>query len=295
MNLAQATRRCGYSWLLVLSLVLVPASVTRAEGETPRLVSVAGSLTEILYALDLQELLVGVDTSSQWPGPATELPQVGYQRALSAEGILSLAPDKVLATADAGPVEVLQQLQDAGVDIEQFPRDYTLDGLYERIRRIGDTYDRQPEARRLIDSIQSDINVAASRVKGKTAPRVVFLLGIDAGSAMAAGSETSASAMIALSGAENALADYHGYKPVNAEALIKAAPDYLLVVQHDSAREPASIVQAVQELPGVKLTPAGEQSRIIILDALRFLGFGPRTGAALKELTDQLFPDDIPR
>lgn len=276
--------------LLVASLTIVHAAQVQAEDVPPRLISVAGSLTEILYELDLQDLLVGVDTTSQWPRSTSELPQVGYQRALSAEGILSLSPDTVLATADAGPPEVLQQLRDAGVHIRQFSRDNTIEGLYGRIRGIAQAYDRVPEAERLIGSIGEELDAVAQLLQGRTAPRVVFLLGVDAGSSLAAGSGTSADAMIALAGAVNALADYDGYKPVNAEALIEASPDFLLVVQHDADKGREAVIQSVLNLPGVQLTPAGRNSRILVLDALRFLGFGPRTGKALQELASELYP-----
>ncbi len=280
----------GYLLLLVMSLTSMHAAQLQADEDQPRLISVAGSLTEILHELDLQHLLVGVDTTSRWPQSTAELPQVGYQRALSAEGILSLSPDTVLATADAGPPEVLQQLRDAGVHIEQFSRDNTIDGLQGRIRAIAQVYDRVPEAEQLIGSIDDELDAVAQLLQGRAAPRVVFLLGVDAGSSLAAGSGTSADAMIGLAGAENALADYEGYKPVNAEALIEASPDVLLVVQHDADKGRDAVIQSVLDLPGVKLTPAGENSRILVLDALRFLGFGPRTGKALQELASQLYP-----
>ncbi|WP_430877241.1 heme/hemin ABC transporter substrate-binding protein [Granulosicoccus sp. 3-233] len=276
--------------LLVSSLTLTHTAAAQADEGSPRLVSVAGSLTEILHALDLQNLLVGVDTTSQWPPAAAELPQVGYQRALSAEGILSLSPDTVLATADAGPPEVLQQLLDAGVRIEQFSRDYTIEGLYERIRAIARAHERISEAEQLIASIQDELDAVAQLVQGRTAPRVMFLLGVDAGSSMAAGNGTSADAMIALSGALNAMSDHDGYKLVNAESIIEAAPEFILVVQHDTDRNREATQQSVLALPGVALTPAGRHSRILVLDALRFLGFGPRTGQALQDLASQLFP-----
>lgn len=256
----------------------------RSASERPRLVSTAGSLTEILYALDLQSHLVGVDTTSRWPEQVAELPTVGYQRALSAEGILSLSPDRILATADAGPAEVLQQLRDAGVQIDQFKRDYTMPGLYQRIRDIARSLGYVERAEELIADIQLEYQQARSLQQGYPTPGVVLLLGVEAGSSMASGSDTAADAMISLAGASNPLT-YSGYKPVNAEALIQAAPDHLLVVQHDADRSDEDVIESVMALPGVELTPAGQSGRITILDGLRFLGFGPRTAGALKDLS----------
>ena len=97
-------------------------------------------------------------------------------------------------------------------------------------------------------------------------------------------------AVVVLSGALNVLGDYDGYRPINAEALIEEAPDVLLVVQHDTDKDQGAVVQSVLNLPGVALTPAGRHARIIVLDALRFLGFGPRTGEALQDLAGMLYP-----
>ena len=260
-----------------------------AAAEPQRIVSTAGSLTEIIYALDLQEMLVGVDTTSQWPLDATSLPQVGYQRALSAEGILALAPTIVAATAEAGPSEVLQQLTGAGVRLETFPRDYTLGGLYHRIEQIGEWFEREDEAGQLVAEIGHDFATAQALVVQDRKPSVVFLLGTEAGSAMAAGSMTSAHAMIEYSGGVNALSTYDGYKPVNAEALIEAAPEFLIVVAHGTDNE-GHIAESAASLPGVNLTPAGIKGRIIVVDALRFLGFGPRSAEAMLDLVEILHP-----
>ncbi|ASJ76885.1 heme/hemin ABC transporter substrate-binding protein [Granulosicoccus antarcticus] len=267
-------------------------SISHAE-QPQRIVSAAGSLTEIIYALNLEERLVGVDTTSQWPVEALEIAQVGYQRALSAEGILALAPDVVLLTADAGPPEVLQQLQDSGLRMESFPRDYSLEGVYARIEGVGNLLGKMDAANKLITTMKSDAAKLQASIAGRQSPGVAFLLGTDVGSSMAAGNDTSAHAMITLSGARNALGDYQGYKPVNAEALIEAAPEFLIVVNHGDDNDTADIVNATLALPGVALTPAGENLRIIVMDALQFLGFGPRTVEAMELLAHKLFEADF--
>ena len=95
--------------LMYFGLILFSLS---SYAEIPkRVITIGGSLTEIVYALDSQALLVGSDTTSYYPEAAEELPKVGYQRTLSAEGILSLDPDLVIVTEEAGPPAVLKQLQ----------------------------------------------------------------------------------------------------------------------------------------------------------------------------------------
>ena len=86
--------------LMALGLV---AAALPARAQAQRVVSVGSALTEIIYALGAEKMLVGVDTTSLYPAAARSLPQVGYMRALSAEGVLSLRPSLVIATTAAGP------------------------------------------------------------------------------------------------------------------------------------------------------------------------------------------------
>ncbi|MBL4906118.1 MAG: ABC transporter substrate-binding protein, partial [Sneathiella sp.] len=81
--------------LLLIAFLLSSPFVQAAEVPT-RIVSVGGALTEMLYALGESARIVGADTTSYYPLAAKELPKVGYQRNLSAEGILSLKPDLLL-------------------------------------------------------------------------------------------------------------------------------------------------------------------------------------------------------
>ena len=113
-----ALKKMGAGALALAAPMQVLAAVSDAG--TPvvkarRIVSVGGALTEIVYALEAQGELVGVDTTSLYPVVAQQLPQVGYARTLSAEGVLSLAPTQLIATEEAGPQAVLRQVRDAGV------------------------------------------------------------------------------------------------------------------------------------------------------------------------------------
>ena len=127
MTLAKTTAR-----LLVATLISTVGFAGLASAD--RLVSIDGSLTEIIYALGADADLVGVDTTSTYPPAATELPDVGYMRALSAEGILSLAPDRVITTTDAGPADALSQLQAAGIEINILDNSFLTDILFEVLR-----------------------------------------------------------------------------------------------------------------------------------------------------------------
>jgi iron complex transport system substrate-binding protein len=247
-----------------------------AAAATPtRIVALGGDITEIVYALDAQSSLVGVDSTSEWPEAAHKLPDVGYVRQLSAEGVLSLRPQLVLATADAGPPQVLEQLREAGVRIEHMPVSHTPDGVLDKLRRVGRILGREDAAERLAKRLGADYATLAGRVaKMAYHPRVVFLLSAGSGSPMAAGRDTAATHAIALAGGVDPADGFTGYKAVSAEALVALAPDVIVLMRE---REQAlGGVDGVLKLPGVAQTPAGRARRIVFVDGQALLGFGPR-------------------
>ncbi|MCX8522141.1 MAG: ABC transporter substrate-binding protein, partial [Rhodoferax sp.] len=120
------------AWAALMAVAPTQAAQAR------RLVSVGGALTEIVFALQANASLVGVDSTSLYPASAQQLPSVGYARSLSAEGVLALAPTHVIATEDAGPAAVLQQLSAAGIAVTVLAANHRFEGLLERIRRVGE-------------------------------------------------------------------------------------------------------------------------------------------------------------
>jgi len=289
------------AWLfagsLAASLLASSAWAQARDDRLPeRVVSVGGALTEIVYALQAQAALVGVDTTSQHPEPARALTRVGYQRSLSAEGILSLSPDLMLITDDAGPPEVLDQVRGAGIEILTLSSDHDLDGVRERIRTLAERFDRHEAGERLVARIDTRMHALRRRVDASPIrPTAVFLLGASPGSSMASGTGTAADAMLHAAGARNAFDTFSGYKAVGAESLIAASPEAIVVVAHGDS-DAVDIVADTLALPGVASTPAGLERRIIVADALRLLGFGPRIEEASADLYDALrAPGSEPR
>ncbi len=228
-------------------------------------------------------MLVGADTSSVYPEEATRLPKCGYQRALSAEGVLSLRPDIVLLAGTAGPEMAIRQLNELGVKTLRLSDDYNIEGVRERIRKIGEVLGKSREAEELVAKLDAAVAVLP---KVKTRPRVLFLLSRGGGVLMVAGKGTAADAMIHLAGGSNAGADFSGYKPVSSESLVALAPEVILTTSRTLAELGDGGIS--KALPGVELTPAGKKRRFIVMDDLYLLGFGPRTGEALLELANQL-------
>jgi iron complex transport system substrate-binding protein len=259
---------------LLLAFAVALPGLAGAE-QPERIVSLGGDITETIYALDSQSSLVGVDSTSEWPTAAKGLPDVGYVRQLAAEGVLSLRPQLIIATHDAGPPPVLAQLRSAGVRIETLPVTYSPDEVVAKVRTIGQLLGKEDAAKLLADKIQAQYGELAKAVAAMpNHPRAIFMMSAGGGSPLLAGNETAATHAISLAGGVNAVTGYTGYKPVSAEAMAALAPDVIVLM-----RERADVlggVEGVLKLPGVALTPAGKTRRIILVDGQALLGFGPR-------------------
>jgi iron complex transport system substrate-binding protein len=255
-----------------------------------RLVIAGGTLTEIVFALGAGDQIVGADTSSVYPPPATTLPRVGYQRTLAAEGILSLRPTAVLATAEAGPPAVLEQLRSAGVAVRIVACDPTPDGAVSAIREASRLLGREAAGESLVAALERQLAEAQGQGDGDApAPRVLFIYARGPGTLLVSGTDTPADAIIRLAGGTNAVNGYRGFKPLTSEGLVAAAPDVLLIP--DRGLESLGGVKALLGLPGVALTPAGREARVVAMDDLYLLGFGPRLGQAVQDLARRLHPD----
>jgi iron complex transport system substrate-binding protein len=253
-----------------------------------RIVSVGSAVTETVFALGAGDLVVGVDTSSLFPEAATKRPQVGYQRTLAAEGLLTLKPSLVLAAGEAGPPAVLEQLRGAGVRIEVMPLDPTVEGAKARITKIAALLGLSPGV--ALAELETDLGQARELVgKATTRPRVLVFYARGTNTVHVFGKKTSADAMLALAGADNAIAELEGSKALTAEAIISAKPDILLLPTR--GLESLGGVEGLLKVPGVAETPAGKARRVLTMDDLLLLGFGPRTGKAALELASKLHPE----
>ncbi|MGC4060329.1 MAG: ABC transporter substrate-binding protein [Aquabacterium sp.] len=276
-----------------LTLALPARAVWATNGL--RIVAAGGAITETLFALDAAPQLVGVDTTSLYPQAAQKLPSVGYMRTLSAEGVLSLAPTHLIATEDAGPPAVLRQLGDAGVKVVVLDDGHRFEGMVQRVGKVGALLGKEAQANAIVAGLKRDWAAAQAQadegraqrerlLKGRPM-RVLFVLAHSMSQVMVAGTDCAAHSMIQYIGAHNAMGSaFAGYKPLTAEAAIAAAPDVILAT--DQGLKAAGGVNGLLRLPGLADTPAGRAQRVVSLEALFMLGFGPRMPQALHQLSE---------
>ena len=264
-----------------------------AQSRLPRLITAGGGITEIAYLLGAQDQLVGTDTTSLYPAAALKTAKVGYMRQLSAEGLLSLKPDAMIATTEAGPPVVIDQIRSAGVRVELIEADHTWAEVQRKIAAVARLGAREREGlilRNRLDAEWADVLAEVEKGtakkgtsnKGGKKPRVVFILA-NSQTPSVSGSGTGAHAMIQFCGATNALADsYKGYRPMTAEAMAAAAPDIILT--STSAVEAQGGAEKFWARPELALTPAYKRRALVHMESLKMLGFGPRLAEAVREL-----------
>ncbi|MAQ37987.1 MAG: hemin ABC transporter substrate-binding protein [Thioclava sp.] len=273
-------------------LALIAALLTAgpALAEPARVISLGGAVTEIVVALGAEDRLVARDTTSQYPERITELPDVGYVRALSAEGVLALDPDLILAEATAGPPEAVETLKAAGVDFVALPGDPSVQGVREKIAVVGAALDREEAAERLTASFDAEMDAVRKSAGAVATPkRLLFVLSLQNGRVMAGGEGSSAEAIIELAGGVNAATGFAGYKPVTDEAILAADPDVILTMDREG--EMAVTERDILAHPALGQTRAARGGALVAMDGMLLLGFGPRTPQAAQALHAALYPE----
>lgn len=274
-------------WYLAVLCLLFSISFQLAA-EPQRIVSVDGSITEIIYALGQEHRLVGRDTTSTWPEEAEALPDVGYMRQLSAEGLLSLSPDLILVTADAKPESVLNQLQQAGVNIRVIPNSYSVEGVKHKITAVADALGVSSEGDALIRAFTDETNRVMSRLESnnRSSVRAIFVMGVRNSSMMVAGKGSRADAFLSLAGLVNPFSDtVENYQTVAAEALMQADPDVILTLKNAEAMGGGRDRMLAD--PAISRTAAGRAGKVLAIDP-RWLNFGPDLPESLDALVNSL-------
>ncbi len=270
--------------LLASGLAALPLRAATA----PRVVVLGGAIAEIVAALGAEAEMVGRDSTSTYPASLLSLPDVGYVRALSTEGVLSLAPDLILAEPDAGPPPVVEVLKAAGAKFVTIPGAPDAEGVLAKIAATAAALGRESEGALLADQVSADLAEARARAAEVTKPvRVLFVLSLQGGAVRAGGQGSSAEGIITLAGGVNAATGFTGFKPMTDEAVLAANPEVLLVMDREG--ELSITHEMIGAHPALGQTEAARTGRIIAMDGLLLLGFGPRTGQAALALNKALY------
>ncbi|MCO5072440.1 MAG: ABC transporter substrate-binding protein [Rhizobiaceae bacterium] len=268
------------------------ATETAVLPNSSRIVSIGGAITEIIFALGDGGKLVARDSTSIYPEAALELPDVGYMRQLSPEGVLSVNPTGILALQGSGPREAVDVLKKTDVPYVEIEEDWDRAGIVARILAVGMAIGAPDRAEMLASEVErklSEVVRLTSAIQEKK--RVLFVLSTQGGKIQAAGANTAANGIIELAGATNAIEGVDGYKQLADEAVIEANPDFILMMTR--VGEHGASDDELFANPAIAATTAGAEKHLIKMDGAYLLGFGPRTVDAVKELSERLYGDRI--
>lgn len=293
MNMLCNSRPNAICIAMVLTLVSVVGVVRpliaddSSASEAHRIVAVGGSVTEVVYALGQEDRLVARDSTSTYPAEASLLPNVGYIRALSPEGVLSVDPDLILMLEGSGPREAVDVLKKSGIEIAEIPDDFTVKGILDKIQAIGNVLGTPEKAAELVNHLEAELKIAQADAKTlSSGARVLFILSTKGGPILASGTDTAADGIIKLSGGQNAVSNFRGYKQLSDEAILSANPDIVLMMDRTGSNGISA--DALFDHPALALTSAGQNKRLVKMHGQYLLGFGPRTADAIRDLAAQL-------
>lgn len=257
-----------------------------------RVVVISPIYNEIIWALGAQEHVVGVDLSSTFPPEIKQATTVGYHRALSAEGILSLHPDAILTSENnIGPPQVIEQLQQLNIPIKNFTaKNDSIDGTKALIREIGAYFGKQDRAEELCRKLDEQTAASLEAVKKFTdkprvavihfgrASNVYLVVGKGGG-----GDGGGVSKMIEWAGGDMAVASNGMQRMTSPEILAQANPDVILMTDYGYDRMNGSLDQ-IKELPGVAGTEAAKNGHIFRVEENQLNYLGPRTGENIQKV-----------
>lgn len=281
---------------LALGLFLLPVSALAENAatltDTTRVVAVGGSVTEIIYALGAGDRLIARDSTSVYPPEAMSLPDVGYMRQLSPEGILSVNPTGIIALQGSGPKDAVDVLKKASVPYVEIEEAFDHAGILAKVRAVGQALGQEGRAEELAGEVDAKLKSAEATTANVVArKRVLFILSMQGGKILASGSDTAADGMIKLAGAVNAVEGFAGYKQLSDEAAIVARPDVILMM--DRAGAHAMTPEQLFAHPALAPTPAAAGRKLVRMDGAYLLGFGPRTADAIRDLAVSLYGDEV--
>jgi iron complex transport system substrate-binding protein len=273
----------------IITAFMLAVAVLQGFATVPpkRIITLNGALTETVDALGLGKNIVAVDVTSTYPAYVAQLPKVSRNRSVSAEGLLSFAPNVVLAPEGSVNKEIEYQLTAAGIKVVHIKQTYTVAGTYQFIKDVALALQVPAQGTALVKSMQARVNKATALVKQqKKNTKVLFIYARGTGVMMVAGKNTSIDAIITLAGGQNAVNGFNDFKPFTTEALVEANPDMILMF--DFGYSSLGGTESILKMPGMLQTNAGKNKRIVQMDSGLLVNFSTRLDQAIMQLHNKL-------
>lgn len=248
-----------------------------------RIITLDGAITETVIDLGFEKQIVAVDVTSEFPESIKKLPKVSKNRSVSAEGLMALRPDIIIAPYGDVPFGVIQSLKGAGIKFIAIKQEYSVKGSLQFIRDIAVALGVKEKGNKLALETGHRINKVLQTVKlSKKKPEVLFIYARGTGTMTVAGKGSNMDAMITLAGGRNAIQEFNRYKTYSTEALVNANPDVLFLF--DFGMESLGGSAGLLKMPGVAYTNAGKNKRIAAMNGPLMINFSTRLDQAILAL-----------
>lgn len=251
------------------------------EVDSLRIVSLNGTVSEILCDAGLEKQIVGVDVSSTYPISLKDVPKVGHNKKIPVEAVLALNPNIIIGTKEV-PKETVEQFKQAGMRVILVDQEYSIPGSRNMIKSITDSLKLKEKGDSILKRFDQDIQLVQAFEAENPKPKVLFIYARGTGTMMVGGNNTQVAKMIQLAGGLNVAKDFEEYKPLTPESLVNYNPDVILLFS--SGLSSLGDKNGFMEVQGVKQTRAGKEGRIVNMDGQLLSGFSPRLPNAIKEL-----------
>lgn len=270
-------------WLLMVGIMVVITITTLNAQASDRIVTLGGDVTEIVFALGSGSQVVARDSTSRHPEAAFKLPDVGYMRMLNAEGVLSMHPTLVIASALAKPSMALSQIEKNGVRVIKVTGVPTLKAIPDKISTIASALGKTEQGKELIQRFNQELSKVNTTSINK---KIMFIMSHSGVLPLAAGKQTAADSMILALGAQNALSEFNHYRPLSPEGVIASQPD-LIIVGKESIKSLGGI-DKIWLLPGIAMTTAAKNKALLVVDDMGMLSFSLGTPAVMNQIREAL-------
>ncbi len=254
--------------------------------KTPmKVVSVSPAVTEILFALDCGDRLIGRTDFCNYPPEAKNIKSIGGINNTNLEEVIKLKPDLVI-TSSIFTKKMFQTIEDAGIPIISFRETNTIEGLYETIEMLGEVMDKETKAKSIIDSFKEDLkNVKIKRDsvqkirKTTTLPKVYYVVGFGQMGDFSAGKNTFINEIITLAQGDNIAKESLNWS-FSKEEIFANQPDYIFIRKEDSA-------QFVKTHPYTQLK-AVKENKVFGIESNLMDILSPRTIKAIEFISEKI-------
>jgi iron complex transport system substrate-binding protein len=258
-----------------------------------RIVCIAKQYTEIIFALGAEKDIAAVDVSSTYPTEATELPTVGYHRALSAEGVLAAKPTLIIHDNNIGPEHVVKQLEDLKIPMKVFDtKGEDIESTKALIKEMGQYFHKEAAADSLAKKLDVDMKLALENSANYTDSLNVLVIHFGQASNvfLVMTKNSTAGKMINWAGGKMAVDGERGMLQLSAEVVAASNPDVILLTDFGYDRLGTS--EKIMELPGIAGTKAAQNNRIYRVEEHDMVYIGPRTGENVLMLQKLIHQDE---